>query len=105
MDQLGINTSRATLGYGESCFKDHTNNILLRARAQCQGLRFCRFDNPYVTNPKVLVDNEPGCEGNWAVEFTCVPGGRKHTIYAPYSATYESLPIDCRDEVKAVSDM
>jgi len=97
---LGINITRATLGYGETCYKDHTNNILLRSRAQCQGLAWCKYDNPNVVNPKILRDSEPNCEGNWALEFTCVPGGKKHTIFGPHTATYDSLPLDCVSEVK-----
>lgn len=99
MEEMGINISRATLGYGESCREDHTNNILLRSRAQCQGLRKCKWDNPNTVNPKVLRDAEPECEGNFALEYTCTPGGKKHSLFGPHTATYLQVPIDCSAEV------
>merc|ERR1712019_325895 len=99
MEDMGINISRATLGYGENCVQDHTNNILLRSRAQCQGLRKCKWDNPNMVNPKVLRDAEPECEGDFAIEYTCVPGGKKHSIFGPHTATYLQVPIDCSVEV------
>jgi len=99
MEGMGINITRATLGYGEKCSKDHTNNILLRSRAQCQWLPVCQFDNPNVINRAVLADSEPDCEGNFAIEFTCVPGGKLHRIFGPHTATYSNLLINCFTEV------
>lgn len=39
------------------------------------------------------------CEGNFALEYTCTPGGKKHSVFGPHTATYLQVPIDCSAEV------